>query len=695
MPDPLYDWYRSAYDDPMPVEEEGSVQGPTPARGQFELPGFGDYPAGLGGAAGVNLSGPMAEGLTPPRELDTSASYRGTNLDKFGRLQGKVPYETEVALTREEEAAKAAAAKTAVSAATEEERAALKKEGSIEARIARAKSLGLLDLARINTEAARTEQQAIDSARAEADSTKADYRAALADLRASQVRPNQLFENMGAGKQFATLVSVFLAGFTGGTGVETSVMPILNNAIQRNIDAQVTNINNKARVADGFKTLWDMQSQQSASEAEARLRMHGLVLQSVKDEIEGNMARYEGGLATAKAQRAMATLNKELVNITSRLDQIADENSFRRQGFALEKRGQDLRAAAEAASLRQRKAEMEAKEGEGAAPGMFLYDTSESGQNKPRWIFHDTGLSPGEREKARKMVNAGAGIVEELRFAEQWRRKMIGEHGVAPFLGPSNPLREEATRAYLAMITNSADKLARARTGAAAPEQEMRRLMGLIPYESWITNGGVNKVHAAFLRSTIGEVNREIAQVATPVDPDDPDFATAEKVEIDAILEDRAGRKEDRVDRLIGGARDRVSGQEAKDRSFDDDWQSFATESGMKFQEVATLGRRGTGRIVKPGSEGKYPADRAPVWAANWTKLRDVVQDTQFRHERGAPPSEEEIEVAQRALQELTIHATSRSGQAGAAGEDDAYKRAYAQYLLNSLETKHNRLYGE
>jgi hypothetical protein len=158
----------------------------------------------------------------------------------------------------------------------------------------------------------------------EANETKAKYVAAMNDFRAARVNPSQLWGDMTGGQQFGMLVSAFAHDFLQAKGIKTSSMDTLNKAIDRNIDAQVTAINQKGKVADGFKTLWEMQTADSHSMLEARTRMKGFMLDSFKTATEAYMAQFDSQLATAKGRTAVAKIDSELAKTLNEIGQHVD-----------------------------------------------------------------------------------------------------------------------------------------------------------------------------------------------------------------------------------------------------------------------------------------------------------------------------------------------------------------------------------
>ncbi len=252
---------------------------------------------------------------------------------------------------------------------------------NIESDKLRATAESKLKIAAANKEFMVKEQAAVDNARAEADHSHAEYRAALADYSASKVNPKQLWENAGAGGQFAMMVTAFAHDFLGAKGIETSGLKTINTAIQNNINAQLENIRKKENVAQGFKQLWDMQRAQSATDAEARQRMQGFYLAALSNGIEAQLGGYDSDLALAKGQAAKAKLMEEQVKNDLLVRQHIDTSANQRATNRVHMYSAELSASSAkySADAHVKAAQIAADKPKGAPA--LLIDTSKTGGN--------------------------------------------------------------------------------------------------------------------------------------------------------------------------------------------------------------------------------------------------------------------------------------------------------------------------
>lgn len=663
---------------------------PTPVGAEEPADIWEKLAAAAGHGLGVVTSLPPA--APPGVAQSVGESYSGVNEGKFKRFQGKKGYEARVADERQKQMDRAGQLAGQYENAANEQTDALAKQAKLETGYGEVKRTGQMDLAALNDRYAQEEQAAVERARAESEAAKADYAASLADFRAQRIRPGQLFDNMTSGQRFGTLISAAITDYLGVQGVKSSALDILNKAVDRNIDAQIQNIRLKGEATEGFKNLWEMARAQSATDAEARTRVRGYALQSVSDELEGNLARYEGGLAAAKTQALMAQVHKELVGTVQQVYQHADENAYKSQSLELEKRGQDIRAATEAANRRESARQFDLTH---PPPGpqnvadspYLLYDVNSPDASNPIRKFRlnakgEPVLSDVEMKDTRAHIDAGTYAVKAVRDLIQWRR----DH--PPPVDPMNLAgwKTQAERMYDAMLTSVQNQRVYDQSGKQINQNEFERIKKEIPFESLFTRGSNAPVLELYIKHRVTELNNELDQNTDPLEPYAPGkrprsaYMQAELDEANAVIEGRDGQKQDYVDRLVGNIDDKAGDEAATEIPKDakEDWQQF------------TGG--GTGEDVGTGFGG---ARKQPVWAVNMSRLRDEIKDFT---DKPAPDTEDDTYSAGRgkakyALDQLIRWATPNPMSSGDQELKD--KEAYAQLMLHSLDIEIPALDGE
>ena len=321
-------------------------------------------PTAQGGGPVPDTSPARSSAASPaPAATSSSVSYQGFLPSQYAKIQNTTDpaLRGSFAQIDRDVAPEASAMTGAINSAHNSGVAAAKAgataERNIEMETGRQADLmkGMID-AHAAEEAKITEQY-----RAESNQAKADYMAALADFRGSRVDPSALWKQMGKGNQFGMMVSAFVQDFLGARGIHTSAMDTFSKAVQRNIDAQIEGIKQKGEVADGFKNLWQMQREQSASDAEARQRIYGFMLDGAKQAVVSHMAQYKAGLADAQGQAAIAKLDEEFSKNLVDVYKHIDTTTLQRREQAIQIFGERLRASTESARLTEQKREFEAQ----------------------------------------------------------------------------------------------------------------------------------------------------------------------------------------------------------------------------------------------------------------------------------------------------------------------------------------------
>lgn len=249
------------------------------------------------------------------------------------------------------------------------------------------------------------------AATAQSNQSKADYLAALTDLRASRVDPAQLWHNMTGGERFGTLMSAFVHDFLGARGINTSAMDTLNKAIDRNIDAQVQAIHTKGDVAEGFKSLWYMQRNQAASDAEARARVRGFLLDGAKQAVIANMSQYKSALASAQGQAAIAKINDEFSKNLLDIYKHVDSNAVALRQQAIDIWKQRVQASIESRSVGVAE-RADARAAKNVNPPMpdLVYDP-ETGQAVG---FFKQEVKPEVKDKFREELGASKTMAKDI-----------------------------------------------------------------------------------------------------------------------------------------------------------------------------------------------------------------------------------------------------------------------------------------
>ncbi len=441
----------------------------------------------------------------------TSASNRGFSMGKYAEVS-KTDQELNHDLSAAEAEGQAREDRMVEPLAYAQEGAvdAEKAKARAEVNAIKAKGENALVLQRIHDEFAAEEAQANALAQSQSNKAKADYLAALSEFRASRVDPSQLWQHMSGGERFGTLVTAFVHDFLGAKGINTSAMATLNKAIDRNIDAQVMGIKTKGEVAEGFKSLWYMQRNQASSDAEARTRVRGFLLEGAKQAVIANMTQYEAGMATAQGQQALAKLDEELAKNLIEIYRHADANALSLRNQALEKWKTKLNASMEswANSIAQQNADTNryrAVKETGVKGPEPIYDP-ETG--KARWIFHPW-IQDKERVDTRTLMEDLNNITGSFDTLRSLAREMDSTNDLVARTRLADTMHQK----FDALATSLGHSMAKA-NGERATDQDVKDFLKGMREKTFFNQAEVEKVIAFTQENLLKPAYSKVRNVA-------------------------------------------------------------------------------------------------------------------------------------------------------------------------------------
>lgn len=369
-----------------------------------------------------------------------------------------------------------------------------------------------------------TEIQGITTqAKVAGDAAKAQYATALQAI--PSLNPNQLWETAGAAGQYGMAVSAFVHDFLGAKGIKTSAMDTINGAIQRNIQSQLAAIDKGKAVASGFKDLWQMQREQSASDQEAMARMHGIMLKSVQAGIDAQMGKYDSRLALAKSQEARAQLEQQIADKALIVQQHIDrtQNDAAQRLIAIN--GQELQASIASQQIAESRATRMAAANAKNAPfqGAVVYDNSKSGGGAAKFrvkkeLADDKELVRGVLAKATGTKTAIDGLRELQELQSQMAASPDGIN--------KTRFASEIERRETAMRNRIVAALVLDQSGKQVTDQERQYIEKLVPAKTWFTNGNNRRIISQLVEAKGEELNTLLQQTTDDVKQGDPAFGT-------------------------------------------------------------------------------------------------------------------------------------------------------------------------
>lgn len=386
-------------------------------------------------------------------------------------------------------------------------------------------SEGRAAVAKANQEFLTNEQAAAANAQAESVANMAQYKASLMEYAAAKVNPSQLWESSGTGGQVAMLVTAFAHDFLGAKGIKTSGLESIKTAINNNINAQLENMRKKLDVAQGFKSLWEMQRLQSSSDAEARARMRGFYLNSLTNEIDAKLGQYDSQLALIKGQAAKAELLKEQAKndliVQKHIEDSSNQRAQRRvQVYVADLSAATARVSAEATiKAAQIKAQAEADKDK---VGRLISDPSRSGGNKVVREFLP-GTPPETmtkfREQNAKVLNT-VGMIQRLVELQDQIDHTVPTGDIAAL----NRLKSESQRVAESVRNLVKMGIIYDSSGKQINEQEMEIYEQIVGKKDWWLNGDNVRQFGELAGNLRHKNDMVMNAISTQLTPDDPYF---------------------------------------------------------------------------------------------------------------------------------------------------------------------------
>jgi hypothetical protein len=510
---------------------------------------------------------------------------------------------------------------TAAAAASDEQKQAVLAESGIQADRLTAQSQQNLVLAHLNDSFARVEQEEYQKARAASADSRARYESMLAEIRGTQLDPSAIFKGPGGtGFSVGSIASAFAQGYLGAKGIKITAIEALNHAIDRNMDAQIANLRNKQQVASGFKDLWDMQRAESASDAEARQRVRGFILQSTKDAVAAELGKYDSDLARAKGSEAVAAIDQELVKNLTGLYQTMDANAMQAAQQQISIWGTKVNAALtrEGHNIEREKLAQSKKAGKDQARELAVRDRDGNVVG-----FANT------KEQATALQNQIVG-------ASNTSSKMIQLQDMMREVGPkysgkgAKAFDDKDSAALRSLWTDLIGDIVKAKTGAQATDAERAKYEKILPFED-LSLGllkGANPaeyVSARFGVRSIDDLRTAAKAQLAPPTPEQSelyrggaggDLLSTERAS-QGIIADKRDRPTDSPSAKLAAE---VTGPEAKHDVIGDHGED--RERGKALHDEATA----AGILL---NEGKTGGDRlaeweAPGWFDRMSRLGDL-----------------------------------------------------------------------
>jgi hypothetical protein len=178
---------------------------------------------------------------------------------------------------------------------------------------------GYLHGMRTHMEAMQAQQQQMEDARqAEANTQYQKVQQAADEAsKAAKIDPNNFWNTRSTGQKIAAAIGIALGGIGGGMSGHggNTAMDVINKAIDRDIDAQKFNADQKGRNFSNQVGLYNVMRQKFGDERQAEAATRMSYLQSAEMQIRETAAKFQSPELQARAMQAVGQLQQKQAEI--------------------------------------------------------------------------------------------------------------------------------------------------------------------------------------------------------------------------------------------------------------------------------------------------------------------------------------------------------------------------------------------
>lgn len=460
-----------------------------------------------------------------------------------------------------------------------------------------------------------------------------EYNRQRQEIMATQINPAKLFADMTGGEQSGVLLTAFIHDFLGTRGIKTSAMDTYSKAVERSVDAQIANLNNKKAGLDSFRQMWDMQRAQSKSDEEARTRIHGIALESFKAGVQAKLAEFDSEYARAELPALIAGVDKALLGNLTQLDTIARDNIRKEADIILTKERDKLHAANEAARIAIARRQLKLEE-DRAKRGPSILDINKQIVRAEGGKVLGQARSENEAADLQTRINGLEKLNRNLPRMQELQRKLGGT-----YQGPGATLLTDKDKRELESLYNETiSDIVFAKSGKAATDTEREALKKQIPLDTFTSGilGGGDVGEYVASQFNLRQITDEVSGLQNQLIPTSPEVAQAlagglnfnpyeaEKEQQKIIAEGRDKPGESSVDKAVGKVYSDVSNELVAPAN------KTTKEEAREFFKDYVGSRDYTTKSAEYGLEdnvGEQVTARTPTWFQGLSDLSFIARN--------------------------------------------------------------------
>lgn len=371
-------------------------------------------------------------------------------------------------------------------------------------------------LSDIHETAAQMEQQAAAESKAERAQYTSAYKEQLAGVKALAMQSGNPYAQMSGGEALGLAAAHFAQGFLAARGVQIDVAGQVDRWVDRSIREHQQKIQNMREGAQDQLHLYEIARQTSQDDWEARQRVRGFMIEGLKQRIVTEASRFNSSIANAKAQEAVAKLDIEAQATEMAIGQRFEQQQFQQKQQAIQiaqhkgslavqwYSAQTARKEAEA-RVAAAKAKKDEKAWSSKIADPFDVKKDKDGKaisgGKYKWAV-DTHAPDGIQSKAAEAATNVSAYYSEMRTGLD-RLRELRVAAKAAMKGPDSyrALTSQAYREYEAQKNYLTELTQQKITGAAAPEEQAKRIRKWLADDNLLEEGSNEKLLEGFNES--------------------------------------------------------------------------------------------------------------------------------------------------------------------------------------------------
>lgn len=334
-------------------------------------------------------------------------------------------------------------------------------------------------------------KEATDAATEEAKHTNeiagamAKWQESSARTTAMRVDPDRLMKNAGPTGRLGFGAAAFAEGFLGAKGIKVRAIDLIQDRINKDINAQLTDIEQGREATSQFRALYEAARNGASDARDVRDRLNAMYLNAAtykaKERVAGAQSELERAsgekLLTdldAKRAEAEATIQENILNKAQERRQFREEMRFKYSSLAQTKRAQDW----EESPMNPKNApKMEKMPAQIFAPAGVQGD-----QPVPVVTLRPEFAEGPTASKLQEDVGSVSSMIDEAR---DLRTKMEDFNGRVYSGALSGRVRGEQENLLRSDYLNFFNKYRKYLTGAAGSEVEDKRYAEAVPFPSF------------------------------------------------------------------------------------------------------------------------------------------------------------------------------------------------------------------